>query len=42
MKGLAVIADWRQELSQKRSATPHPTRYAGHLLPQGEKDALSA
>ena len=21
-----------------RPSTPHPTRYAGHLLPQGEKD----
>jgi hypothetical protein len=21
-----------------RSSTPHPTRCAGHLLPQGEKD----
>jgi hypothetical protein len=26
----------RAQLS--RPSTPHPTRYAGHLLPQGEKD----
>jgi hypothetical protein len=26
----------RSQLS--RSSTPHPTRCAGHLLPQGEKD----
>ena len=25
--------------SRKRRATPHPTRFAGHLLPQGEKDS---
>jgi len=31
------MADWRQALYGRGGATPHPTSFGGHLLPQGEK-----
>ena len=38
MRGLAEFKVGA-EVRRRLLTTPHPTRFAGHLLPQGEKDA---
>ena len=44
MRGMTVegVADAGSVLTtEARTEPPHPSRYAGHLLPRGEKDAYS-
>jgi hypothetical protein len=40
MRGVGWMqGGWRQT-GRRGADTPHPTRFAGHLLPQGEKGVL--
>jgi very-short-patch-repair endonuclease len=39
--GSAVLAQIRDAVLGEGGATPHPTPFGGHLLPQGEKESVS-